>query len=172
MRRKFPGSFLIKKGLNPVTEALEVLDCAFKALPKGTQWEVRKADFNAQREQARRDGVTLTKRPADRLDTSKPLQIDGKAFGLGSNSVTIPGSVGTRNPVYSDPSAHHIQNLSPQAKAAAVYRHASEMNAKQFVECVGADQIEDIAFGKVGTAAGKAAGQAGRLHGYQTGSVF
>lgn len=75
-------------------------------------------------------------------------------------------------PSYADPNAHHIQPLSPQDKAKAVYRHARSMDAKGFVQCWIADQIEDYAFGRVGRALGAAAGRAGRLHGYQAGSVF
>lgn len=35
VRRTMPGAVLIRRGVNPVTEALDTLECAYKNLPKG-----------------------------------------------------------------------------------------------------------------------------------------
>lgn len=166
------SSLLIRAGVNPATEALEALDCAYKALPKGIRWEVQKADWQRQRAEAARAGVKLTKRPADGLDTKNAPKIDLSGGGLEGQTLTVPGGINTRNPKYADPNANHVQPLSPQDKATAVYRHAKEMDLNAFASCMVADQMEDIAFGAVGNALKKAAQRNRRGFGYTIGETF
>jgi hypothetical protein len=147
-------------------DANDILECVWKALPKGRRWQIQKADFVKQKAEGR------TARPADRVDTSKAPKIDLGFLGLDGQSAIVPGMVNTMNPRYAEPFANHIQPLSPQAKAAAVYRYASEIDLDAAVKCMAANEIEDRLIGAVGDKLGKAGARMGKLVGLGTGPTF
>jgi hypothetical protein len=156
------SSLILRRGVNPVTEGLDALECVWKALPKKTRWDIQRADWNAQR------AAGATPRPKAMafggvLDTS-PAKLPLDWLGLDGQSMSVPGT-GRKLPGYADYNANYILPLSPQAKVKAVYDNYKELDIDQMVKCMGANQIEDMMIGKLG----QQLQQAGRRLGFSTG---
>lgn len=160
----------IRRGVNPVTEALEVVECAFKSLPKGDRWKAQKESWVRQRAEAKAEGRTMTKKPGDGFQQGAPKIEMPWLPGEKGQSLTLPG--GTRRPVQADLNADHIRPLSPQEKLAAIYAGAAKMDLAGFVACVGVDQVEDRIFGKLGQLSAKGARNVGWSHTAATGVLY
>jgi hypothetical protein len=164
------SSLVVRKIADPMGEALEALDCVWGALPKDLRWKIQKADWNRQRREAAARGEVLATR-SRMINPGGPAQVDLGFLGLDGQKMSIPGTARPR-PQYADLSKSYIQPLSPQAKAEAVYRHFGKVDLDAAIKCIGADQLEDMAFGQLGKALGDASRRLNLRVGIQTGNVF
>lgn len=167
-KMKIAGVHLVLRKVNKATDGFDVLDCLYGSLPKNIRWDIQRADWARQRAEGK------VARPKDRFTPPEAPKVDLGFLSpaLAGESVTLPGTTGTRRPGYADANANYIQNLSPQDKAAAVYRHADKLNVEDAVKCMVANGIEDRVIGALGQATGEAGARMGKLVGVETGGVF
>jgi hypothetical protein len=55
MKFKTGGALVIRRGVNPVSEAIEAVDCLFKALPRHIRWKAQRELWNRQRASTKND---------------------------------------------------------------------------------------------------------------------
>jgi hypothetical protein len=181
--------------VNPLSEALEALDCFYGALPKALRWEIQKADWARQRAAGADAGFKSPRNDKNKQTTERTswgqsnvvgergeghrfnegLSVPLDFLGLDGQTLSVPGTAprgAARGTQYAELGANRIQPLSPQAKAAAVYRHADKIDLDAAVKCIGADMLEDMAYGAVGRAQGAASRRMGHSTGMGTGPTF
>jgi hypothetical protein len=193
------SALVVRKGVNPVTEALDALDCAWGALPKGLRWQIQREDFRRQAREARAKGEKLRKRapqmktprdengnrlrdadgklvPAPRAPEGFRGSIPLDAIGLSGQSLSVPtanpGGVAKQNQYLGAREGQFYQPLTPQAKAAAVYRHADKLDLDEFAKCMAVNEVEDRALGWQSKRFDKVAQEMRRVHGLETGGLF
>jgi hypothetical protein len=170
-KRKFTiqGSALVRHGQNPITEALEVVDCAFKSLPKGTRWSAQKQSWQDQKDALRKKGVPWVKSTKPNIQGSKGIDI----FGDGKHSIGLPGGV----PRWVKPpfdGQNRLWSMSPQEKMAAVYNHFldGDFDLGGMVECIATNEVEDRLYGAAGQGLAKGSRRTGMSHGIGLGPAF
>lgn len=166
----FPRGALLKR-VNQITEAIEMVDCLFKALPKKTQFAAQKANWSEQRAAlAERGQLAARSTRSPDGDTSVKLK-SIPIPGLGSLEITAPFTR-LNTPAVRNSDTNVLRPMNPSQRLATVAANLGDLDVSAALNCMVADQIEDAIYGRLGRLSAEAARRAGFSHGLALGPTF